>query len=125
MPTTEVVFFKEDDDIVPLLDWLGRLPVKARDKCLARLVRLEELGHELRRPEADYLRDAIYELRATHDGIHYRILYFFSGRAFVVVSHGIMKERRVPPIEIERAMERKMRFEADPGQHTFRAESKK
>lgn len=125
MPATEVGFFKEDDDIVPLLDWLGRLPVKARDKCLARLVRLEELGHELHRPEADYLRDAIYELRATHGGTHYRMLYFFSGQAFVVVSHGIRKERRVPPIEIERAIERKKRFEANPGQHTFRAETEK
>jgi hypothetical protein len=30
---------------------------KAQQKCLARLKRLEDLGHELRRPEADYLRD--------------------------------------------------------------------
>ena len=30
---------------------------------------LEELGHELRRPEADFLKDGIYELRAKHGGM--------------------------------------------------------
>lgn len=120
VPQTEVVFFEEDDGTVPLLDWLGKLPVKARDKCLARLVRLEQLGHDLRRPEADYLEAGIYELRATHRGVHYRMLYFFSDRACVVVSHGIVKERRVSAREIGRATERHRRFEADPEGHTFR-----
>lgn len=101
VPTTEVVFFEENDGTVPLLDWLSGLPVKARDKCLVRLVRLEEMGYDLRRPEADYLRDAVYELRATHRGLHYRMLYFFSGKDFVVVSHGIIKERAVPTQEIQ------------------------
>jgi hypothetical protein len=51
------------------------------------------------------------------------MLYFFAGRSFVVISHGIVKERRVPPIEIERAIDRKKRFGANPGRHTFRAEA--
>ena len=61
MPRTEVVFYQEEDGTVPIVDWLDDLPVKARIKCLARLARLEELGHELRRPEADLLREGIYE----------------------------------------------------------------
>ena len=77
VPPIEVVFFEEDDGTVPLLGWLDKLPAKARDKCLARLVRLEQLGHDLRRPEADYLEGGIYELRATYRGVHYRMLYFF------------------------------------------------
>ena len=40
----------------------------------------KELGHELRRPEADLLRDNIYELRIGLQGINYRILYFFHGK---------------------------------------------
>ena len=79
-----IVFYREGDGSVPILRWLEKLPLKARDKCLVRLVRLEQLGHELRRPEADYLRDGIYELRASYQGNHYRMLYFFSGQAFVV-----------------------------------------
>ena len=64
-----------------------------------RLERLHELGHELRRPEADLLRDGIYELRVALQGMNYRMLYFFHGREAVVVSHGIIKERVVPPRE--------------------------
>jgi hypothetical protein len=63
MPTTEVIFYQEEDGTIPIVDWLDGLHNKAQVKCLARLGRLEELGHELRRPEADLLRDGIYELR--------------------------------------------------------------
>jgi len=120
MPRVEVLYFQEDERIVPLIDWLDGVPAKAQRKCQARLQRLEEFGHELRRPEADYLRDDIYELRASYQGIHYRMLYFFYGRTAVVVSHGVVKERNVPPREIDLALKRKRAFEADPRKHAFR-----
>jgi len=63
MPKTKVVFFKEADGTVPILEWFDSLQEKALDKCRVRIERLEELGHELRRPEADLLRNGIYELR--------------------------------------------------------------
>ena len=122
MPQTQVVFYQEEDGSVPLLEWLDRLPAKAHAKCLARLKRLEDLGHELRRPEADHLRDGIHELRASLGGIHYRILYFFHGNVAAVVSHGITKEQRVPPREIDRAIERKNKFTVNPRHYTFRPE---
>jgi len=114
-----VFYFQEDECTVPLIRWLDGIPAKAQQKCLARLQRLEELGHELRRPEADYLRDGIYELRASYLGVHYRMLYFFYGRAAVVVSHGIVKERSVPPREIDLAAKRRKTFEANPTKHGF------
>lgn len=120
MPKTEVVFFRENDGRVPLVDWLATLPSVARAKCRVRLDRLEEVGHDLRRPEADYLRNGIYELRAKHAGVNYRMLYFFRGRTAAVVSHGIMKQQaEVPPKDIERAVQRKAMFEAHPQRHTF------
>lgn len=73
---------------------------------------------KLRRPEADVLRDGIYELRASLHGIHYRILYFFHGTAAAIVSRGIVKESAVPAKEIERAIARKNRFMADPAKHS-------
>ena len=63
MPKTPVVFYQEDPKSVPVLDWLNSLPQKALDKCRVRIERLRDLGHELRRPESDFLRDGIYELR--------------------------------------------------------------
>ena len=84
-----------------------------------RLDRLREMGHELRRPEADLLRDGIYELRVSLQGVHHRVLYFFHGTVAAVVSRGLVKERVVPPKEIDRAVERKKRFEANPQKHTY------
>lgn len=117
MPRIEVVFFKEEDGSVPIVDWLDGIPAKAQAKCVAKLKRLEDLGHELRRPEADLLRDGIHELRIGLHGINYRMLYFFHGRLAAVVSHGIVKERIVPPREIDKAVERKRRFEKNPKFH--------
>ena len=113
---------------MPVLNWLGDLPRKAQAKCQAYLLQLEEFGHELKRPIADYLRDGIHELRPSYQGVHYRLLYFFTtlkkGKLaeetrIVVVSHGLVKEQVVPNAEIDRAIERKRRFEAHPERHTF------
>ena len=84
--------------------------------------RLQELGYELRRPEADFLRDGIYELRVGLQGINYRMLYFFHRREAVVISHGIVKEQTVPPKEINLALKRKAVFYVDPKAHTYEAE---
>jgi len=96
------------------------LPSKAQDKCRVRIERLEELGHQLRRPEADMLREGIYELRASFQGIHYRLLYFFHGRSAAVLSHGIVKERVVPDKEIDAALRRKQQFGHAPERHTYK-----
>ena len=119
MPRTSVVLYQEADGSCPFLEWFAELPVKAQDKCFLRLERLRETGHELRRPEADLLRDGIYELRVSLQGLQYRILYFFHGNIAAVVSHGLIKERAVPPKEIERAIERKKRFTTNPSKHTY------
>ncbi len=123
MAQTEVFFFREPKDgSVPLLEWLDGLPTKVKAKCIERIDRLGELGHELRRPEADFLREGIYELRASYQGVHYRMLYFFAGKAVVVLSHGLTKEREVPAREIHRAVERKKKVESNFEQFTFRPE---
>ena len=121
MPRTEVVFFAEDNGSVPIVNWLDGLVSKAQIKCLTKLKRLEEQGHELHRP-THVLRDGIYELRVGLKGINYRILYFFHGKEAVVISHGITKEREVPLKEIELAANRKARFEASPKKHRFEPE---
>jgi phage-related protein len=121
VPETEVVFFRDEDGESPILGWLDSLPTKVQDKCTVRIERLAELGHEMRRPEADYLSGGIYELRAKHSGINYRMLYFFYGKNRVVVTHGFSKQRpRVPEREINLARRRKSAYEADPETHTYR-----
>jgi len=119
MPQIRILFYVEPQHGCPLLEWLDDLPPKARDKCVVRLERLAALGNELRRPEADYLRDGIYELRIGLQGIHSRVLYFFHGKNIAVVSHGIVKEDAVPPRQIELALRRKHHYELDPESHTY------
>jgi phage-related protein len=77
------------------------------------------MGHELRRPEADYLGDGIHELRARAGRMNYRVLYFFHGRHTAVLAHAFTKEGRVPRAEIDRSMRRRTEFLADPEKHTY------
>jgi phage-related protein len=114
-----VLLYREADGTVPLLDWLGHLTERARTKCLIRVERLRELGHELRRPEADYLRDGIHELRANHAGVNLRMLYSFR-KCDAVVTHGLVKQRPdVPPGDIDLAIRRMKTVDNDPEKHTY------
>ncbi len=122
MPRTRVVFYKDREGNVPVLKWLDGLPPKIQDKCVVKIERLRELGHELRRPEADLLREGVYELRVGGQGINYRILYFFYRQVAAVLAHGLIKEREVPAKDIGKALERKRQFEQAPNTHTYREE---
>ncbi len=123
MPEVRVIFFRSTDGKVPIKDWLDGLTKKDRRKCLERIERLREEGHELDRPFAAYLKDGIYELRVKSGNVNYRMLYFFyQGRA-VVISHGLVKKiRKIAPQDIERAVERKSEFKSDPEVHSFQWE---
>ncbi len=119
----EVVFFREADGRVPILEWMQALPPETRRKCWDRIEQLSIAGHELRRPVADYLREGIYELRLRRPEANYRMLYFFHGRASVVVSHGIAKAgSAVPSRAIDLAIQRRWRFESDPAKYGYLAE---
>ena len=123
MPETEVIYYCEEDGTAPVLEWLTSLANKNRkaaEKCLIRIETLRQMGHELRRPIADYLRDGIYELRTRQGTVQYRVLYFFYGKNVAVLAHGLAKEKEVPKGDIERAIERKLRFEKAPTKHTYR-----
>ncbi len=119
MPKTQVAFYRDADGTVPVLDWFDGLPAKAQDKCRVKIQRLSEMGHELRRPEADLLRGGIYELRVGLQHINYRILYFFHGGVAAILAHGLTKEDQVPGAAIEAALARKRRYEQAPKLHTF------
>ena len=118
MPETTVVFYAEDDGSAPLLIWLDRQQSKVQDKCLVKIERLAELGYELRRPEADFLRDGVYELRVRYGRVNYRILYFFHEK-MAVISHGLTKENVVPDADVDLTITRKGRFAQDPQRHTY------
>lgn len=102
-----------------MLAWLDRQPPKVQDKCVVRIERLAELGHELRRPEADLLEDGIYELRVSFRRVQYRVLYFFH-EGIAVLAHGLIKEGRIPSADIVRAKRRRDVYTQDPAAYTYR-----
>ncbi len=119
MPSVTVVLFREGTSS-QLADWFNEIPEKAYAKGMAKVRRLSELGHEMRRPEADYLEEGIYELRWRLQSVNYRVLYFFHGRGTAVLSHGFTKEDRIPPREIDLALRHKAAFMRDTEAHTYR-----
>jgi phage-related protein len=125
MPKTQVIFYQESNGEAPVIEWLIELRdanAKAWANCRVRIEQLTALGHELRRPAADFLRDGIHELRAKQGHVQYRILYFFHGRNVAILAHSLTKEDEIPNIDIERAMARKKLFEANPKEHTYESE---
>ena len=118
MPRTYVVFFEDHQNAIPVLNWLDGLPRKVQNKCFVRIERLEELGHELRRPEADLLDQGIYELRIRYQSVNYRILYAFHQNEAVLL-HGLTKERAVSERDLKIAISRLNVFREDPSSHTY------
>jgi phage-related protein len=122
MPLTELRAYRDDRGTCPVLEWLNDLEKrqpKAHASCVARILELRQMGHELRRPAADYLCDGIRELRCRDGKVQYRILYSFIGKHVAIVSHGITKESEVPSREIELAIRRVDEVKADILKHTI------
>jgi phage-related protein len=123
MPETRIIFYRDEQGNAPVLQWLEELEqsdLKGMLNCVNRIQQLAVYGYELRRPLADFLRDGIYELRAKHRRVQYRILYFFEGQNVAIVAHTIVKKgEAVPDVEIDRAIERRQLFVAAPEAHTY------
>ena len=120
MPQTQIQLFRAADGTVPLEEWLALLEQRQPDafrKGLERILRLERMGHELRRPAVDFLRDGIFELRWRAGTVQYRILFFYHGRNRVVLTHGFTKEGKVPNEEIERAIQCRQWILSDETRH--------
>lgn len=120
MPSTKVLFYKELDGTIPVVEWLERQrPKRVKAKCLALVRLLAHMGHELHRPWSDGLREGIRELRTEVGNVNYRLLYFFHGKDCVILTHGITKEDEVPHSEINRAIKMKLIYQKNPDKHTY------
>jgi phage-related protein len=127
VPPTAVFFYQDEARHAPVVEWLSELrrdDRRAYAKCVARIRRLSEAGHALRRPEADYVREGLYELRARQGHVNYRMLYFFHGQNVAILTHALTKEGELPAADIARALRRKDAFERDPARHTYEEEAR-
>ena len=119
MPETQINIYQTEDGEVPLRTWLDKQNKKVQEKAYLLIELLEERGHALRRPHADFLNDGIYELRIIVQRVQHRILYAFVGKQAVLLTHGLTKEKKVPQKEIDRACEYKAKYEKNPAKHTY------
>lgn len=115
----EIYFFRTAKGDCPVLDRLNELTPKVVAKAWVRIERLAELGNNLKRPESDFLRDGIYELRFREGKIQYRILYFFSNKGIIILSSLITKEKKVPAKEIDNCIVNKKLVEGNFELYTY------
>lgn len=123
MPTVSVFYFVDENGNSPAFEWVKNLPENVREKAYTRILYLKERGYKIleNRTEAAYLRDDIYELRWQRQGRYYRLLFFFHVQTIAILSHGIFKTTdKIPPREIDKAVERKNLFLSNPDRYSMK-----
>lgn len=105
----EAVFYWDQRDKEPVLEFLESLPEKTRRKIAVWVDLLEQEGPSLRRPYADKVQDELYELRARLGADNIRILYFFFLKEKIILLYAFRKKRwEIKRSDLEIA-ERRMR----------------
>jgi hypothetical protein len=70
----KIIFYETEEGVSPIGDYIDLLADVDREKIIIWIRYLEKVGAELKRPQGDYLRDGIYELRITLRGENTRTL---------------------------------------------------
>lgn len=101
-----VEFYSDEKGFCELESWILRQKRSHRDKIIAWIDKLQEMGPLLPRPYADLLTDGIHKLRIKVAHNQVRILYFFICRSRIVMTHPFYKNvSKVPEKEIQKAVE--------------------
>lgn len=90
----EVIFFKKDDNTIPVKEFLDVLDIKMRAKAVGMIIRLEKYGNELTEPYSKVLDDGICELRIKQGSNISRILYFFRVGKKIILTNGFVKKHK-------------------------------
>jgi phage-related protein len=107
----KVILYKSEEGISPVEDFINSLSKKDYERMINAIEYLKDVGIGLRRPQGDYLKDGIYELRITLANYNYRTLYFFCYETYIVLTHSFVKNTdKVPDQEINKALKYKEHF---------------
>ncbi len=87
---------------------------KLRAAVDQRLSRLAALGRNAGPKVSAPLRDGIFECRAQRNRQQARILWFYVKNMRIIVTAGVIKERKVPPDLIDAAIDIKKTLEEHP-----------
>ena len=108
----KVILYETKAGKSPVNDFIATLTQNEKDWMAVCMEQLKKEGYKIRRPQADYLRDDIYELRIQLRGRKKaRTLYFFCYDDYIVLTHTFIKRtKEVPSKEIEKAIKYKNTF---------------
>ena len=106
-----VLYYETIEGECPVKEFIDSRNIKDQAKILGLISYLQQKGPTLPRPYADLLEDGIHELRVRLSGDQIRVLYFFSYRRFIVMTHSFIKtSAKVPRTEIEKAKKSRVDF---------------
>ena len=95
----------------PVREFIDSLAPKTQRKYFFVMGLLEEYGHRLPQPHADYVGDEIYELRFSGIEGAVRVLYFFFHQDKAIFTNGFLKKtNKLPGSEKTLAMTRRKAF---------------
>ena len=107
----KIEFYETTSGDCPTEDFLKGLDTKSERLFVNRkLALLAEYGNQLRRPNVENLGDGIYELRIPVKRRQIRLLYFFFYQDSIVISHGLIKEDKIPKAEINVAVQHRFDY---------------
>jgi len=108
----KIIFYENENGECPMDDFMNLLSDVDKEKIVKWIKYLKNVGAELRRPQGDYLREGIYELRVRLQSYKQtRTLYFFCFENYIVLTHSFAKTtEEVPQKEINKALKFKENF---------------
>lgn len=107
-----VDFYRTNDDIAPVEEFLEGLNIKMRAKALHELNILQQFGITLREPHSKPIKDGIFELRIKLGSDISRIFYFFRVGNKIILTNGFIKKaNKTPKSEIQKALKYKADYE--------------
>ena len=104
----EIVFYETEDGEQPVREFLRSLTKSQRVAIGRSLQLLEAIGVSLREPDAKYLGDRLWELRAQVEGNIFCCLYFtWTNHRFVILHAFQKKTQKTPSRELRTAQRRR------------------
>ena len=104
MAKNEIIFYRNEQNKCPMLDFLNSLDKKMRSNVVRMVDLLRDSGSELREPYSKALSDGIFELRIKAGSNISRVLYFFVVGNKIILTNGFIKKtQKTPSAEIAKA----------------------
>jgi phage-related protein len=114
----EIKFYRDINDTSDVLEYIQKLRDGGEtdknkrinyEKIMTYINLLAEKGTKIGKPVVKYLDDGLYELRPLKNRIMF--FYFNQNSEYIILSHFIKKTLKTPPREIQRALNRKDKYE--------------